>query len=72
MKNTLFSTLLVLALLPVIAYAAENHPAKIAVASNGKDATAAISSKAGKCPYYLIFNDTGKLIEALDNPYKDA
>jgi len=72
MKKILFSTLVVLSLVPIMAYAAQKDAAKIAVASNGKDATAAISSKAGKCPYYLIFNSTGELIEVLDNPYKDA
>jgi len=72
MKKTLFSTLVVLSLVPVMAYAAEKNTAKIAVASNSKDATAAISSKAGKCPYYLIFNSTGELIEIVGNPYKDA
>ena len=45
--------------------------AKIAVASNSKDASASISNKAGRCPYYLIFNSTGELIEVVGNPYKD-
>jgi len=72
MKKILFSTLVVLFLLPVMAYAAQKDAAKIAVASNGKDATSSISSKAGKCPYYLIFNSTGELIEVIGNPHKDA
>jgi len=72
MKKTLFSTLVVLFLLPVMAYAAEKNVAKIAVASNSKDPKSSISSKAGHCPYYLIFNDAGELIEVIANPYKDA
>jgi predicted Fe-Mo cluster-binding NifX family protein/outer membrane lipoprotein-sorting protein len=72
MKKTLFSTFLVLSLAPVMAYAAQKDAAKIAVASNSKDASASISNKAGKCPYYLIFDGTGELIEAVGNPYKDA
>ena len=72
MKKTLFSTLVVLFLLPVMAYAAQNDAAKIAVASNGKDVVSSIGAKAGRCPYYLIFNSTGELIEVLGNPYKDA
>ena len=72
MKKTLFSTLVVLSLVPVMAYAAQKDKAKIAVASNSKDATSSISNKAGKCPYYLIFNNTGELIEVISNPYKDA
>ncbi len=72
MKNTLFLTLVVLSLVPVIAYAAQKDAVKIAVASNSKDAASSISSKAGKCPYYLIFNGAGELIEVVENPYKDA
>jgi len=72
MKKKLFSTLVVLSLVPVMAYAAQKEEAKIAVASNSKDATSSISNKAGKCPYYLIFNRTGELIEVISNPYKDT
>lgn len=72
MKKTLFSTLVVLSLLPVMAYAAQKDAEKIAVASNSKDAASSISNKAGKCPYYLIFDSTGELIEVVENPYKDA
>jgi len=72
MKKTLFSTLVVLSLVPVMAYAAQKDEAKIAVASNSKDATSSISNKAGKCPYYIIFNGKGELIEVISNPYKDA
>jgi len=72
MKKTLFSTLVVLFLLPVMAYAAQKDAVKIAVASNSKDATSSISNKAGKCPYYLIFDSTGELIEVVENPYKNA
>lgn len=72
MKKTLFSTLVVLFLLPVMAYAAQKNAVKIAVASNGKNPKSSISSKAGHCPYYLIFDSTGELIEVVANPYKDA
>jgi len=72
MKKTLFLTFLVLFLIPVIANAAGKDAAKIAVASNSKDASASISNKAGKCQYYFIFDSTGELIEVVDNPYKDA
>jgi len=72
MKKTLFTSLIVLFLLPVMAYAAQKNAAKIAVAANSKDPKSSISSKAGHCPYYLIFNAAAELIEALANPYKDA
>ena len=72
MKKKLFSTLVVLSLVPVMAYATHKDEAKIAVASNSKDAMSSISNKAGKCPYYLIFDSTGELIEVVENPYKNA
>ena len=72
MKKTLFSTLVVLFLVPVMAYAAQKNAAKIAVASNSKDPMSSISSKAGRCPYYLLFDSKGELIETVGNPYKDT
>jgi predicted Fe-Mo cluster-binding NifX family protein len=71
MKKRLFSTLVVLSLVPVMAYAAQKDVAKIAVASDGKETTASISNKA-KAGYYLMFNEKGKLIETIPNPYKDS
>ena len=72
MKKTLFSTLTVLFLVPLMTYAAPKNASKIAVASNGKDPESSISSEAGHCSYYLIFNSTGELIEVVGNPYKNA
>ncbi len=72
MKKTLFLTLVIFSLVPVMAYAAQKDAMRIAVASNSKDAASSISNKAGRCPYYLIFDGTGKLIEVVGNPYKDA
>ena len=71
MKKTLFSTLVVLSLVPVMAYAVLKDAAKIAVASDGKETTASISN-AANAGYYLMFNEKGKLIETIPNPYKDA
>jgi len=72
MKKTLFSILVVLSIAPVIACGAQKDAAKIAVASNSKDAASSISNKAEKCLYYLIFNGTDELIEVVSNPYKDV
>jgi|GEM_PF-54902 len=72
MKKTLFLILVILSIVTVIADAAQNDAAKIAVASNSKDIAASISNKADKCPYYLIFDGTGELIEVVGNPYKDV
>ena len=71
MKKTLFLILVILSVVTVPTDAAVKDAVKIAVASNGKDAAASISNKAEKCAYYLIFDGTGELIEAADNPNKD-
>ena len=72
MKKTLYSILVVLSLMAAMAYAAQKDAVKIAVASDSKDVMSSISNKAGKCPYYLIFDLTGELMEVVGNPYKDA
>jgi len=72
MKKKLFLILAILFIVPVIADAAGENAAKIAVASNSKDAASSISDKTGKCPYYLIFDGEGELIEIIDNPFKNV
>ena len=42
---------------------------KIAIASTGKTKNDNISEKAGRAPYYLIFDDSENLIEKIDNPF---
>jgi predicted Fe-Mo cluster-binding NifX family protein len=42
---------------------------KIAVAANSDNESSQISEKAGRAPYYLIFNEAGELIETLPNPF---
>jgi len=41
---------------------------KIAIASEGKDLNSEISSKGGRAPYYLVFENK-KLVEAIKNPF---
>jgi len=41
---------------------------KTAIASQGENADSEISSRGGRAPYYLIFEDK-KLIEAIENPF---
>ena len=72
MKKMLFITLAILFFYPVMLNAAEQEHIWIAVAANSKSAQASVSNKAAKCPYYLIFNNKGELIEVVDNPYGDA
>ena len=72
MKRLFFISLAIVFLCPVMINAAELENIKIAVAANGKSAQASVSNMAAKCPYYLIFNNKGELIEVVDNPHKDA
>jgi predicted Fe-Mo cluster-binding NifX family protein len=44
----------------------------IAVASDENNATSFISNSAERSPYYLIFADTGELLDVLNNPYSDV
>ena len=41
---------------------------KIAIASEGKDLNSEISSKGGRAPFYLIFENK-KLVEVIKNPF---
>lgn len=42
---------------------------KIAIAATGKTKNDDISDRAGRAPFYLIFNDSGELLEVIDNPF---
>ena len=72
MKRIVFISLAILLLCPVMANAGELEKMKIAVAASSKTAKASVRNMAAKCPYYLIFNNKGELIEVIDNPYRDA
>ncbi len=72
MKRLFFISLAILFLCAVMVNAAEMKKMKIAVAADSKTAEAFVSSKAARCPYYLIFDSKGKLTEVIDNPYEDA
>jgi len=45
---------------------------KIAVSADGKTPTAPVSRQAGLSPFFLLFDEKGKLIEAIENPYKEG
>lgn len=45
---------------------------KIAIFSDGKDENSLISELAGRAPFFHIYESSGKLIEIVENPYKDA
>ena len=42
---------------------------QIAIASLGKDENSEVSERAGRAPYYLIFNGKGELLEKIKNPF---
>jgi len=42
---------------------------KIAVATTNKDEKSDISPMGGRAPFYLIFDEKGKLLEVLSNPF---
>ncbi len=58
-------------LLFALAAGASAAAMKIAVASTGQEKDAAINEQAGRTPFFLIFDDKGNFLEALDNPARD-
>jgi predicted Fe-Mo cluster-binding NifX family protein len=42
---------------------------KIAIASVSKDENAEISPRSGRAPFYLLFDESGNLLEVLSNPF---
>jgi predicted Fe-Mo cluster-binding NifX family protein len=42
---------------------------KIAIAASNDDQNSQVSEQAGRAPYYLIFDEKGKLLEAIKNPF---
>ena len=69
MKRIILSSIAILFLCSVMVNAADFKNTKIAVASSGKTEKASVSNRAARCPYYLIFDGSGELVEVVDNPY---
>jgi predicted Fe-Mo cluster-binding NifX family protein len=42
---------------------------RIAIASLGSNEDSEISERAGRAPYYLVFNEKGELLESIKNPF---
>jgi predicted Fe-Mo cluster-binding NifX family protein len=70
MKKGMFIAMVLVSFLAISAFAAQSM--KIAVASAGKTPEAAVSDMPASAPYFLLFDGKGKLLEAIDNPYKNA
>jgi len=69
MKKVIYVALMILFLVTGLAFAAQKE--NIAVAANDKIATAAVSKQAGLAPFFLLFDEKGKMTEAIENPFKD-
>jgi predicted Fe-Mo cluster-binding NifX family protein len=69
MKKCVVITIVLVSLLAAQVFAAQTM--KIAVAAD-KTPTAAVSDQMGAAPYFLFFDGKGKLLEAIENPYKNA
>jgi len=70
MKKWFSVVLTVLFLLPGLVLAGQKE--KIAVAANGQTPAASISAQAGRAPFFLFFDENGKLVETIANPAKDS
>lgn len=57
---------------PLAVSAWEKNMVIIAVASNEKAATGRVAFRMGQSAYYLLFDGEGRLLEAIENPFKDA
>ena len=53
----------------IISIGFAQQPQIIAVAAVDRTGNSQISQKAGRAPYYLIFNQRGKLMEVISNPF---
>jgi predicted Fe-Mo cluster-binding NifX family protein len=74
MKKSFACPIMALALLlaPLLLSAGERPAGKIAVAAADKTATSAVVNQPASAPYFLFFDGEGKLLEAVENPYKNT
>jgi len=70
MKSLVLSALVALCLLTGLVHAGETI--RVAVAAEGNEVNARISKMAAKSHYFLIFDEAGNLLEALENPHRAA
>lgn len=72
MKKIAVVSMLMVLVMSVLAHAVSAGEVKIAVSSDGKTASSVVSGLAGRGAYFLIFDGTGKFVEVIANPHKDA
>ena len=69
MKRLLF-VILAISLLISVSALAEGQD-KIAIATDEKDPQSPVSNRMGQSPFYLLFDENGSFVEAIDNPFKN-
>ena len=69
MKRAILATLTLSLLISVLALA--EGPDKIAIATDEKGPNAPVSDRMGRSPFYLIYDEQGKFVVAIDNPFKN-
>jgi predicted Fe-Mo cluster-binding NifX family protein len=69
MKKLLFVILASSLLIPVLALAEGLD--KIAIATDEKDPNSPVSNRMGRSPFYLLYDEQGKFVEPIVNPFKD-
>jgi predicted Fe-Mo cluster-binding NifX family protein len=55
----------------LLATGQEEQEKKIAVASDGETIDSQVAYKAARCHWFLLFDEKGQPIEALENPYRE-
>jgi predicted Fe-Mo cluster-binding NifX family protein len=70
MKKEILVMVIILFLVSSLACGGQKD--KIAVSANGKTLAASVSPQAGLSPFFFLFDEKGKLIEAIENPYKEG
>ena len=72
MKKIAVFSLLALLVVSFAVSTASADTIKIAVASEGKTVSSAVSSVAARSSGFLIFDGNGKFVEAISNPHKET
>ncbi len=70
MKRVLFIIPLILLFFSLAVHAAGTP--KIAISSEGVSQSSQVSAIAARCPYFLLFDSNGTLLESIENPYSKA
>ena len=72
MKRISVSFLIIFQLVSFAVYAGQEETVKIAVAATDRSPASPVCKQAARCPYYLCYNEGGKFLGAIDNPYTNV